>query len=220
MAKPIDALAFSAHQVVRLTGLSMTQLRYWDRTKFFSPQHAKDYGFGGFSRVYSFRDVVGLYVIALLRKKYKFSLQELRPVGQYLQRYHETPWSGLALFVRGQEIIFRHPDEPATFLSARPAGEGILDTLGLERVAQHVERRVDRLRIRLRSQYGKISAQRFVMRNAPALEGTRIMTSAVWNFHEAGFDADSIIREYPRLTHRDVRAAIEFEEKRRQKKAG
>jgi uncharacterized protein (DUF433 family) len=58
------------------------------------------------------------------------------------------------------------------------------------------------------------------MNNAPAIAGTRIMTSAIWNFHEAGYDADAIIEEYPRIKAADIRAALAFEAQRRKAKAG
>jgi uncharacterized protein (DUF433 family) len=50
--------------------------------------------------------------------------------------------------------------------------------------------------------------------NAWVVAGTRIPTEAIWNFHAAGYDAEAIIREYPRLTPDDVRAAIDFESRR------
>src|SRR6266404_2158737 len=102
-------LAFSTDQVRSLTRLSVRQLRYWDTTGFFSPEYAPGYSYGVFSRVYSFRDVVGLYTIGLLRKRYKFPLQKLRQVGAYLHDHHETPWASLALYVVGQDIVFRDP---------------------------------------------------------------------------------------------------------------
>lgn len=214
---PIEILAFSARQVCRLTGLSMSQLRYWDKTDFFSPEYAEEYGLGAFSRVYSFRDVVGLFVIGLLRKKYRFSLQELRSVGEYLYRFHETPWSSLALHVRGRRgIVFRDPDAPEMFISTRPKGQGVLPfTVALDAVALHVERKVARLRVRRQAEIGKIEKNRLVMNNAPAIAGTRIMTAAIWNFSDAGYNTEAIIKEYPRLTPADVRAALEFEAERR-----
>ena len=220
-AAPVEVLAFSAKQVCRLTSLSMSQLRYWDKTDFFSPEYADEYGVGAFNRVYSFRDIVGLYAIGLLRKKYKFSLQELRSIGDYLYRFHETPWSSLALHVSGRELVFRDPNSLETFISTRPKGQGLLPfTIAFEAVAQHVERKVARLRVRRRSEIGKIGKNRLVMNNAPAIAGTRIMTSAIWNFHKAGYDTDAIIKEYPRITAADIRAALQFEAQRRKAKAG
>ena len=55
----LTLLAFTAHHVQRLTGLSARQLGYWDRTGFFSPQHISLTRSHPFGRIYSFRDVVG-----------------------------------------------------------------------------------------------------------------------------------------------------------------
>lgn len=213
-------LAFSADQVRRLTGLSLRQLSYWDQTEFFSPEHAPGYRVGAFSRVYSFRDVVGLYVIALLRKEYRFPLQQLRQAGAYLHRHHETPWASLALFVSGREIIFRDPLAPDAYLSARRQPGQRVIPIELEEIARRVETIALKMRRRVRAQVGRIERNRYVVHNAPVLAGTRIPTSAVWNLHGAGFDTARIIREYPRLKPNDVTAAIAYEKGRRRAAAG
>jgi len=59
-------LAFSQRQVGRLTGLAERQLRYWDDTGLVSPQYATENRRRPYSRVYSYRDVVGLSALALL----------------------------------------------------------------------------------------------------------------------------------------------------------
>jgi hypothetical protein len=45
--------AFTADQVVRLTGLSMGQLAYWDKLGFFQPQYAAEDRKSPYSRIYS-----------------------------------------------------------------------------------------------------------------------------------------------------------------------
>ena len=60
--------AFSAENVSRLTGLSMSQLIDWDRIGFFRPEHASENRREAYSRIYSFQDVVGLRTLAVLRK--------------------------------------------------------------------------------------------------------------------------------------------------------
>jgi uncharacterized protein (DUF433 family) len=51
------------------------------------------------------------------------------------------------------------------------------------------------------------------------LAGTRIPTQAIWNFYRAGYKMLAILKEYPRLTAKDVQAAIEFEANRARKAA-
>src|SRR3546814_1019024 len=63
--------AFGEEHVSRLTGLSVGQLRAWDRRGFFSPHYAYEDRRSPYSRVYSFRDVVGLRAIAVLKQKHR-----------------------------------------------------------------------------------------------------------------------------------------------------
>lgn len=55
VADPSSAiLALSAEHMVKLTGLTMRQLAYWDATGFFKPEYAADNRRSPHSRVYSF----------------------------------------------------------------------------------------------------------------------------------------------------------------------
>lgn len=213
----VQYFAFSANQVSRLTGLSPRQLAYWDTTDFFEPEYAPGYAYGPFSRVYSFRDVVGLYTIGLLRKRFKFPLQKLRIVGQYLRQYADAPWSALELYVQAGDIVLKHPGRDEYSSAVKP-GQRVFP-LKMEMVAQHVELRANRLRWRRSHQIGKITRNRYIVHNAAVLAGTRIPTSAVWNLNAAGYDTEAIIREYPRLRPADVVAALAYEKTKRRAKA-
>jgi DNA-binding transcriptional MerR regulator len=59
--------AFTEEQVVRLTALSQRQLRYWDRTGFFRPAFSEENRRVAYNRVYSFKDVCALRMIAARR---------------------------------------------------------------------------------------------------------------------------------------------------------
>jgi uncharacterized protein (DUF433 family) len=215
-----QVLAFSAEQVCRLTDLSSRQLRYWDDTGFFSPEYAPGYPRAAYSRVYSFRDVVSLSAIGLLRKKFEFPIQKLRQVGAYLRRYHDTPWASLALYVAGGDIVFRHPHDPDSYSSALSPGQEVFP-IELEALARTVSEKAQSLKARSSEQIGKVLRNRFVVHNMPVLAGTRVPTAAVWNLHEAGYTTERIIEEYPRLAAQDVAAAIQYEKRRRHhQKAG
>ena len=194
----LEVLAFSVEQVCRLTDLSLRQVRYWDDTEFFSPEYAPGYRRAAYSRVYSFRDVVGLSTISLLRKH--VPLQTLRLVGGYLRRYHDTPWASLALYVRGREVIFRDPDSPDVYLSAIAQGQKVIP-IQLQVIARAVGKKAQTLKLRRHDQMGKVYRHRYVAHNKPVLAGTRIPTSAVWNLHEAGYSAQRIIAEFPTPRH-------------------
>jgi DNA-binding transcriptional MerR regulator len=76
--------AFNEDQVERLTGLTKAQLRYWDGTGFFQPKHADEDRRQPFSRLYSFKDVVALRTLGVLRNEHKVPLQHLRKVADKL----------------------------------------------------------------------------------------------------------------------------------------
>jgi DNA-binding transcriptional MerR regulator len=153
--------AFSAEHVVRLTGLSHTQLRYWDDTEFFKPNYAFENRRSPYSRVYSFRDVVGLRTLAILRKAYKIPLQNLRRVAKELSQYNEAPWSGLILYVFKKEVHFREPDTE----KIRGVLSGQYTYVRLQSIIHDIGREADKLRRRTPDQIGKIERHRYVAHN-------------------------------------------------------
>lgn len=204
-----EIAAFTADHVCRLTGLSARQLGYWDRTEFFSPTFLDEFRRRAFGRIYSFRDLVGLRTIAVLRKRHRVPLQELRRVGAWLNEQHDKPWSSLRFALLGRKVVFF---EPGTGDVVEPRGHGqrVLP-IALEPIANEMRNAAERLRERSADQVGKIARNRYVVHNSWVIAGTRIPTQAIWNYHEAGFSTEAIVAEYPRLTTEDVRAAVEFE---------
>ena len=208
-----ELAAFTADHVCTLTGLSARQLRYWDETGFFSPTLLDEYKRRAFGRIYSFRDVVGLRTIAILRNVHRVPLQELRRVGAWLQDKHDTPWSSLRFALKGRKVVFFDPGVGIA-VEPRGAGQEVLN-VDLEPIANEMSAAADRLRDRQPEDVGQVRRNRYVVHNAWVVAGTRIPTAAIWNFHEAGYNPEQIIREYPRLTAADIEAAIEFETRRR-----
>jgi uncharacterized protein (DUF433 family) len=201
-------MAFSRDQAKALTGLTDSQLRYWDKTDFFSPQYVDRSMSGPYRMAYSFRDIVGLRAIAQMRQH--VPLQQLRRVGEYLGRYQD-PWASLTFYIAGRRVYF---DEPETGALVQPPGQTAM-RIEMEKVAREVDRAVERLRKRGPEQIGKIARHRHVVHNTPVLEGTRIPTASVWDFHEAGYTRAAINQQYPTLTLDDIDAAIQYEESRR-----
>jgi len=202
---------FTVKQVSFLTGLTPSQIVAWDHEGFYPSTWASDgrpYG-----RVYSFRDVVGLRTLAILHNEHKVSSQELRKVGAWLSQRHEAPWASLRFYVAGRHVYFDDTDT-AMLTAGKPLGQGAFP-FELEAVADQVRRRLEEARQRRADDIGRIVQQRHVVGNAPVLAGTRIPTSAIWNFYEDGYTVEEIIDEYPRLSPEDVQAAIDFEQERR-----
>ena len=201
--------AFSAFHVCRLTGLSLRQLSYWDNTDFFAPYYASENRRSPFSRVYSFEDLVGLRVIAILRNDRRIPLQKLRRIAEQLANYHARPWSGLILYVVGKEVFFKEPESNQIRKVGSPQ---YTFTIALDAITTDMQSKADALRVRRADQIGQVERHRNVVHNAWTVAGTRIPTKTIWRYHQAGYDAASIIRDYPQLTMSDVTAAISHEQ--------
>jgi uncharacterized protein (DUF433 family) len=215
MSAVSEVAAFSPEQVCRLTGLSDRQLRYWDDTEFFSPTFRRHVKRSPYARVYSFRDVVGLRVLAVLRNSHKIPLQTLRKAGAYLREHYDEPWSTLTFYVVGKHLFYRDQHGEA-IKRADETGQTLM-AVEVARVESDIRARLPELRRRSVEQIGQIDRNRYLADNQYVIAGTRIPTQAIWEFHEAGYADDEILREYSHLTPDDVRAAIDFERHRRQR---
>lgn len=208
-SKLSEIAAFTVNQAERLTGLTKRQLRYWDKTGFFQPE-VIDPTNRIFGRIFSFRDVVGLRTLATIRKY--VSLQEMRVVAEWLTERFDHPWSSLRFFVFNGKVYFDDP-ETGLRLDARTGKQAVLK-FEIESIAHDISEEVRMLRKRPPEEHGRITRNRYVAHNAHVIAGTRIPTSAVWSFMKAGYTYDQIMREYPTITRKDVRAAIAFEKRR------
>ncbi|HET8700026.1 MAG TPA: DUF433 domain-containing protein [Gammaproteobacteria bacterium] len=201
-----ELLGFTADHVARLTGLSKRQLDYWDRTNFFSPAYVSPGR--AFGRVYTFRDLVGLRVISVLR--HRLPLQELRRIGSWLGARFDQPWSTLRFGISGKKVVFF---DPASGSPTEAEGQG-QTVIEVDEIASEMKEAAQALRDRS-DKIGQIEKRRQVASSAWVIAGTRIHTEAIWNFHSAGYDTEAILKEYPHLRADDVDAAIEHERKRR-----
>lgn len=201
--------AFSADHVVRLTGLTKWQLAYWDKTGFFQPQFANEDRRGAYSRVYSFRDVVGLRTLAVLRNRYGISLQHLREVGAKLSHLKEDLWTKQTLYVHNKEVCFDEPETGKT----RGVVSGQFVSIPLVRIVDDVSDAIAKLRERKQDSTGKVERHRHVARNAWVVAGTRIPIRSIVEFKEAGYSTNKILKEFPTLTRADVAAAIKYEKR-------
>jgi uncharacterized protein (DUF433 family) len=82
-----------------------------------------------------------------------------------------------------------------------------------------VRQRVASLQKRSADQKGKVAQNRMIAHNAPVVAGTRIPTSAIWNFQDAGYTPKQIQEQYPTLTLEDIRAALAHERRQRKRAA-
>jgi uncharacterized protein (DUF433 family) len=83
--------------------------------------------------------------------------------------------------------------------------------IAMDSVTEDMRRAIERLRERGEDQEGRVEKRRYTVGHETVVAGTRIPTRTIWQLHRAGYDSARIRREYPRLTDRDVNAALEFE---------
>jgi len=208
-------LAFTVEHAARVTNVSERRIRYWDTTGVLSPSLAHGATRAPYSRIYSFRDLVGLRTLGQLRDRYGLTLQRLRAVGERLTRHHDAPWSTLRFFVEGNRLYFRDPESSLVLSTIRPGQATFERGFDLVEIARQTEEAANRLSDRQPDDFGRIVQHRHVLGNRPTLAGTRVPTAAVWDFHRAGYNAERIIQEYPRLNRLDIDRAIAFETDRR-----
>ena len=84
-------MAFTVEHAARVTGVSERRIRYWDKTGVLVPSLASGNRRSPFSRIYAFRDPVGLRTLGELRDRCGFSLQKLRIVGEWLVSHYDAP---------------------------------------------------------------------------------------------------------------------------------
>jgi uncharacterized protein (DUF433 family)/DNA-binding transcriptional MerR regulator len=204
--------AFSEEQTERLTGLSRSQLRYWDRTSFYSPTYAETNRRIAFSRIYSFKDIVALRVLHVLRNQYKISLQHLRDVSVKLRRLTDNPdcWIETKLYPLNGRVVWY---EPGTALPQEVASGQYVASVVLSDVVQETKRAVVLLPTsRDAAKIGAVKKSKYILQNTAVLAGTRIPIATIKRFAEAGYSVEEILKEYPDITAKDVEAALNYKD--------
>lgn len=198
--------AFSPFHVLKLTGLSFRQLAYWDEIGFFKPEYPSGEDGEPYARIYSFKDVVGLRTISVLKNKHGVSNAHLKEVGRKLAAYSKAPWAEIQLKVWDKRVIFDDPDTGGT----RGVVDGQYVLLPIIDVIQDVTKGIEDLKKRRFDQIGRIERHRHVTHNRAVVAGTRIPVRTILTFVEDGFTPEQIVEEFPGLTSEDVLAAIAY----------
>ena len=203
--------AFSEEQVETLTKLSRGQLRYWDKTGFFSPAYVEADRRLPFSKFYSFKDIVALRTLALLRLQNNVPLQHLRKVAEKLAHLEADLWTGTTMYVLNKRVVFQEPGtgKPREVVS----GQYVIG-IPLAGIVRDTKRDVTKMRKRSDDQVGAVTQIRSVSHNAWVVAGTRIPTASIRRLREDGLTVNEIMAEYPDLRRKDVDAALSHEEAR------
>lgn len=201
--------AFSEEHVERITGLAKSRLRYWARTGFFKPSFVEEDGRLPFSRFYSFKDIVALRTLEMLRVQNNIPLQHLRRVAESLSHLRDDLWTQTTLFPHGRKVAFVNPEtgQPQEIVS----GQYLLG-IQVRKVIEDTTADIVNFNARQASQIGTLSRSRGVNRNALVVSGTRIPVAAIKRLHEDGYSHKEIIGEYPDLTEDDVEAALKHKD--------
>jgi uncharacterized protein (DUF433 family) len=198
---------FSEEMASRLTGVSIRQLRYWDRDGFFSPSMGFADRSVPYSRLYSFRDIVSLKILNTLRNDASVALQHLREVKEKLSGLGESLWTQTTLYVHNKRVAFVNPESEA--LEEIVSGQGLLQ-IPLLVASNNMRDQINRLKERDPRQIGKIERKRKIASNQWVIAGTRIPVESIKAFAAEGYSIERIKLEYPTLTEADIRAAIDY----------
>ena len=198
--------AFTEKQVERLTGVTVHQLRRWDRTGFYHPQFADENRRNPYSRIYSFRDIVSLQILNALKNDLGMSLQHLRKVKDKLDHLGDDKWSKTRLYVVKKEVVFY--DDAMSEKRHVLTGQIVIDPIIIEVVKSRMADAVRNLRYRDETKIGTIEKHRRVAQNSWVIGGTRIPVRAIKEFSQAGYSIDQILKEYPTITREDIAAAL------------
>lgn len=196
--------AFSEEQASRISGVSIYQLRQWDREGFFPATFGAEGQHVPYGRLYSFRDLVSLQVLNDLRNDKKIPLSHLRDVSAKLSHLGDRKWSSTTLYVLGKRVVL---EDPATKRREDVVSGQKVFNIPLRVVIKNTRNRIKELNNR-DSAIGLFTRGKFVAHNELVFSGTRIPVAMVIEFHQAGYSLDNIIREFPDLTAADVEAAI------------
>lgn len=199
--------AFSVEQTVKLTGVSKTQLRYWDLQGFFSPSeyeviHGRQYG-----RVYTFKDLVSLKVLNDLRNKARVPLGLLRDIKDKWNAMGDDVWTSQTLYAVNKRVVVESPGGLEDALSKQK-----VLTISIKAESEEMKSNVHKLFQRDHENVGHIIKKRRVASNKPVIAGTRIPVKTIQAFAARGFSVEEILKEYPSLEKDDVLAAIEYKE--------
>lgn len=199
--------AFSIEQVHRLTGLSISRLTGWDNDAFYQPSLAYKNRRSPYSRIYTFEDLVALRTLSLLRER--VSMQHLRRAAVKLREHSGRPWSELTLYVVNREVHFK--PQGSDQIQGAVSGQIAL-AIPLSSVAEDMQAKSEKMRLRDNSLVGKIEQHRFVMGGDPVIAGTRVLVSSIKAFARAGYSIGQIIEQYPSLKKQDVQAVLKEHE--------
>jgi DNA-binding transcriptional MerR regulator/uncharacterized protein (DUF433 family) len=201
-----ELLAVPDRRAAGLAGVSMAQLRYWERTGLVVPSIRRQLSERNTVRLYRFQDLLELLVAAELRHRPGISLQHIRRLVGFLHdEGFRAPLRELKFATHGSDIYVQYPD--GTW-----AGDPHLGQLVFHQVISLdlLSARIEALSDRDPAAAGKVVRRRGVHGSGPIFAGTRILVATVQRYLSEGFGPADIIAEYPSLTPEDIETARHY----------
>ena len=198
--------AFSEENASRLSGVSCDQLRHWHKRGLMTASMGPQDGQGVYQRIYSFRDLVALRVLNVLRNDHKVSLQHLRAVADKLSHDGPERWTATTLYVLGKRVVF---DDPRTNERKEVvSGQRVLD-IPISAAISDTREAIQRYNMRSDDELGHVVRRKFVQENQIVFARSRIPVSVVKEYLQRGLGAAQIMADFPDLTEEDIRSVGE-----------
>jgi len=138
-------LNFNTRTIVKILGLSIRQIDYWDRTHFVKPSVSEASGYGSI-RLYSFTDLIQIKVAKTLIDK-GISLQKIRKAINYLRKNMsevKKPLSELRFLTDG-DTIFVITKDKKVIIDTLKSGQLVL-SVAIGKIIEDLEGEVITLR--------------------------------------------------------------------------
>ncbi|MBY8335218.1 DUF433 domain-containing protein [Qipengyuania pacifica] len=192
--------AFSEEQAAAISGVSLYQLRDWNKSGLFRPAFGADTQRVPFGRLYSFRDLVSLQVLSDLRNNKKIPLHHLKSVSEKIAHLGDARWIATTLYVLGKRVVFVNPR--TQMREEIVSGQRVFN-IPLRVVARNTREKIQSLNDRS-DKAGSAEQRRFVSSNRRVFSGTRVPIRGIVDFIRAGYSHNDILREFPDLTEADL----------------
>ena len=135
-------LGFSGRETADIVGITYRQLDYWARTDLIRPSLADARGSGS-RRRYSYQNLVELKMIKTLLDAGQ-KLERVREAFQYIRDLGDD-LTAAQLVIAGSSVILVREGEDLIDVVNRHKGQGVLNFLAMDGVAQEVEAEVKKL---------------------------------------------------------------------------
>jgi uncharacterized protein (DUF433 family) len=197
-------ITLTDEHAARLAGVSLGQMRSWERAGFIKPSVERSFGPRSNVRLYGFDRLVELLVAATLVHHPGVTMSHVRTIVTRLHRRgYASPLRQVSFAVIGSEIYFRDPETGDWEGGRRPGQIVIEQVLPLDPIRAKIRSAIERDP----QQSGKIERRRKTHGSKPVFAGTRVPVETVQKYITSGHSTAQILQSFPALTRADVEAA-------------